>query len=360
MPEHMAAVVNHGPGDYRLEEVPRPHASRGEIVIEVRAAGICGSDAKCYAGSEMFWGGAQPWVKAPVIPGHEFFGTVVEVGEGAHATHGVVPGNLVIAEQIYPCDTCRYCRHGHYWMCQVHDIYGFQRGVADGAWATHMRFGAHSRVHRMPDGMPLEAGVLVEPLACALHGVERAEVRLDDVVVLAGAGPIGLLMLSVLRRKSPAMIVVTDRNEQRLKVARQLGADLTVNVDQDDPVEVVHEHTEGYGCDLFIEATGHPDAVLQGLKAIRKLGRMVVFGVFGKPVTVDWSIIGDRKELDIRGAHLGPYCYPTAIDWLHEGVVDASALVTHRLALGNFDRGLELVAAGEAIKVMLDPAQGGA
>jgi L-iditol 2-dehydrogenase len=360
MPESMAAVVNHGPGDYRLEEVPRPHARPGEVVIRVDAAGVCGSDAKCHAGAEMFWGGRDPWVKAPVIPGHEFFGTVVEVGDGAAEAHGVAPGDLAIAEQIYPCEACRYCRRGQYWMCEVHNIYGFQREVADGAWATHMRFGPNSRVHRMPAGMPLEAGVLVEPLACALHGVERADVRLDDVVVLAGAGPIGLLMLSVLRRRSPAMIVVTDLNDERLDVARRLGADLTVNVGRDDPVEVVHEYTDGYGCDVFIEATGHPDAVVQGLQALRKLGRMMVFGVFRTPVTVDWSIIGDRKELDIRGAHLGPYCYPTAIDWLNAGVVDAGALVTHRLPLTDFQRGLELVAAGAAIKVMLEPVEAGA
>jgi D-arabinose 1-dehydrogenase-like Zn-dependent alcohol dehydrogenase len=89
MPESMAAVVNHGPGDYRLEEVPRPHARPGEVVIQVEAAGVCGSDAKCHAGAAMLWGGPDPWVTPPVIPGHEFFGTVVEIGEGAAEAHGV-------------------------------------------------------------------------------------------------------------------------------------------------------------------------------------------------------------------------------------------------------------------------------
>lgn len=357
MSQLMRAVVNHGPGDYRLEEVPRPSAGSGEAIIRVGAAGICASDGKCYAGSQMFWGGQEPWVKTPVIPGHEFLGTVVELGEGAADRHGVTVGDLAIAEQIYPCEACRYCRRGQYWMCQVHDIYGFQRGVADGAWAQYMRFGPNSRVHRMPSDLPRQAGVLVEPLACAIHAVERADIQLGDTVVLAGAGPIGLLMLSVIKLKHPASIIVTEVRDERLELARQLGAEVTINVGRQDPAEAIREHTEGYGCDVFIEATGYPDAVVQGLEALRKLGRMVVFGVFGAPTTVDWSIIGDRKELDIRGAHLGPYCYPTAIDYLHRGVIDAATLVTHQLPLTGFQDGLELLEAGEAIKVMLLPEE---
>ncbi|MGH3665524.1 MAG: alcohol dehydrogenase catalytic domain-containing protein [Egibacteraceae bacterium] len=359
MTETMRAVVNHGPLDYRLENVPRPSAGPGEVVIRVDAAGICGSDGKCYAGGDMFWGGAEPWVKAPVIPGHEFFGTVVEVGDGAGQRFELETGDRTIAEQIYPCERCRYCRRGQYWMCEVHDIYGFQRDAADGAWAEYMRFGPHSRVHRMPEDMPLNAGVLVEPLACAIHAVERADIQLGDTVVLAGAGPIGLLMLSVIKLKNPGAIIVQDAKEERLVLAKQLGADLAVNVRAEDPVAVVKRHTGGYGCDVFVEATGYPDAVVQGLGAVRKLGRMVVFGVFGADVTVDWSIIGDRKELDVLGAHLGPYCYPTAIDYLYRGVVDADAIVTHQLPLTAFDEALELLRVGTGIKIMLLPQEAG-
>ena len=357
MSQTMSAVVNHGPLDYRFEQVPRPTAGPGEVIIRVEATGICGSDGKCHAGGAMFWDGDEPWVKAPVIPGHEFFGTVVELGEGAEERHGVQVGDLAIAEQIYPCDRCRYCLRGQYWMCEVHDIYGFQREVADGAWAELMRFGARSRIHRMPPDMSREAGVLVEPLACAIHAVERAAVQLGDTVMLAGAGPIGLLMLSVLRLKNPARIVVSDANPERLELARQLGADVTVDVREQDPAEAVRGLTDSYGCDVFIEATGYPDAIVQGLEALRKLGRMVVFGVFGSPVTTDWSVIGDRKELDILGAHLGPYQYPTAIDLLHRGVVDASVIVTHQLPLARFDEGLELLRTGDGIKIMLLPQE---
>lgn len=351
----MQAVVNHGPRDYRLTTVPRPQAGPGEAVIRVDAAGICGSDGKCHAGGEMFWGGDQPWVAAPVIPGHEFFGTVVELGEGAAEAFELELGDKAIAEQINPCDRCRYCQRGQYWMCQVHNIYGFQGGVAEGAWAQYMKFGPHSRVHRMPPDITLDAGVLVEPLACAIHAVERAGVQLGDTVVLAGAGPIGLLMLQVLKLKNPGTIVVTDAKPERLAVASDLGADITIDVTSDDVVKTIQDLTDGYGCDVFIEATGHPSAVEQGLQAVRKLGRMLVFGVFGSPTTVDWSIIGDRKELDVLGAHLGPYCYPTAIDYLHRGIVDPQPLITHRLPLTEFERALDIVHDGTGIKIMLLP-----
>jgi L-iditol 2-dehydrogenase len=241
-------------------------------------------------------------------------------------------------------------------MCEVHDIYGFQRDTADGAWAEYMRFGPNSRVHRMPADIRREAGVLVEPLSCAMHAIERADVQLGDTVVLAGAGTLGLLMLQVLKLKNPGQIIVEDVKPERLEMARALGADVTINVKEADPVAKVKSLTGGYGADVFVEASGYAPAVAQGLDSLRKLGTFVAFGVFGEKASVDWSIIGDRKELDIRGAHLGPYCYPRAIDYLHRGVVRSDIIVTSRLPLSQFQQGLDSVLAGKGVKVMLDPA----
>ena len=149
----------------------------------------------------MFWGGdGQPaWVKAPVIPGHEFFGYVEELGEGAAEHFGVDIGDRVIAEQIVPCGKCRYLHIGKYWMCEVHNIFGFQRVVADGGMADYMRFPPTARVHKIPDGISLEDAAIIEPLACAIHTVNRGDIQLDDVVVIAGAGPLGLMMTQVGR-----------------------------------------------------------------------------------------------------------------------------------------------------------------
>jgi L-iditol 2-dehydrogenase len=352
MSETMMAVRNYAPRDYRLEKMDRPTAGREEVVIKIDAAGICGSDGKCFSGASSFW---DSWVKAPVVPGHEFFGTVVELGPGAAEKFGLKIGDKTIAEQIYPCDRCRYCRSGKYWMCEIHDMYGFQK-QCNGSWAEYMRLGPNSRIHKMPADIRREDGVLVEPLACAIHAVERGEIQLGDTVTLAGAGTLGLLMLQIIKLKNPGQIIVTDAKPERLEMAKALGATHTVNVKEGDPVAKVKNLTDGYGTDVFIEATGYAPAVVQGIEMLRKLGTFVAFGVFGEKTTLDWSIIGDRKELNVHGSHLGPYCYPKAIDYLYRGVVKSELIVTNKLPLSDFQQGIEKVLNGKGVKIMLDPS----
>jgi erythritol/L-threitol dehydrogenase len=351
----MTAVVCHGPKDYRVEEVARPEAGPRELVIRIGACGICASDCKCWQGAQMFWGGPNPYVKPPVIPGHEFFGYVEELGPGAAEHFGVADGQMVIAEQIVPCEHCRYCRSGQYWMCEVHNIFGFQRIVADGGMAEYMRIPANAIVHRIPPALPLEDAAIVEPLACAIHTVNRGDIQLDDVVVIAGAGPLGLLMTQVAHLKTPRKLVVIDPVKERRDLALNYGADVVVDPKSENVRAAIDALTAGYGCDVYIEATGSPAGVTQGLQIIRKLGRFVEFSVFGSETSVDWSIIGDRKELDIRGAHLGPFCYPIAIDLLSRGLVTSDGIVTHGYQLEDWDEALRLANSLDSVKVLMRP-----
>lgn len=353
----MRAVVCHGPDDYRLETLERPTAGPGEVILKIGACGICASDVKCRSGAAMFWGNdSQPsWVKAPVVAGHEFFGEVVALGEGAARRTGLALGDQAIAEQIIPCGECRYCDGGHYWMCEVHDIFGFQREVADGGMAEYMRVPANGRLHRIPEALTLAQSAFIEPLACGIHAVNRADIQLDDTVVIAGAGPIGLAMVQVARLKTPKKLIVIDMIDERLALAKGFGADVTLNPGRDDISTEIRALTAGYGCDVYIEATGSPSGVRQGLDIIRKLGRFVEFSVFGKETSVDWSIIGDRKELDVRGAHLSPWTFPVAIDLMARGLVTTDGIVTHQLPMAEYEEGFRMATAAESIKVLLIP-----
>ena len=357
LPRTMAAVICHGPEDYRYEEWPTPEPGPGEVVLKVDTVGICASDLKCFLGAPLFWGtGDKPgYCQAPVIPGHEFVGRVVALGEGAGAKYGLKLGDLAVSEQIVPCWKCRFCQRGQYWMCPNGDVYGF-RQRAFGAMAQYVRLPADAINFRVPDSMPAAYAAFIEPLGCSIHAVQRGHIELDDVVVIAGAGPLGLGMVAAARLKNPRVLAVIDLNDHRLEIARKCGADLTLNPSRVDVVDEVLKLTDGYGCDVYIEATGHPAAVRQGLDMIRRLGTFVEFSVIREPVTVDWTIIGDLKELTIHGSHLSPYCYPIAIDMLAKGLLPMEDIITHRLPLASFEQGIELVHRGtESIKVTLEP-----
>ncbi len=358
LPETMQAVVAYAPGDYRLETVEVPRAGPHDIIIEVEACGICAGDIKAFEGAPSFWGddkGQPCYVKPPMIPGHEFIGRAVEVGEAVQRAGTYKVGDRLISEQIVPCEQCRYCGRGEYWMCERHDVHGFQKNV-NGGMAKYMRFPKESRTHRLPDSLEMEKAILVEPYACSVHAVNRGLIQLDDVVVLAGAGPLGLGMVGAARLKNPSKLIVLDTKPERLALAKQFGADLTMNPLHDDVVARVKELTEGYGCDVYIEATGHPSSVVQGLNMIRKLGRFVEFSVFGQEVTADWSIISDRKQLDLYGAHLGPYCYPLTIAGIADGRLPTRGVVTDVLPLAEWKTGFEKMKKGDgSIKIVLKP-----
>ncbi|MGI5493743.1 alcohol dehydrogenase catalytic domain-containing protein [Microtetraspora malaysiensis] len=357
IPETMQAVVCHGPENYRMEEVPVPKPGKGEALVRVEAVGICASDLKCYHGAAKFWGDENrpAWAETEVIPGHEFVGEIVQIDEEAARRWGVEVGDRVVSEQIVPCGECRYCVRGEYWMCAPHEMYGFKRRHP-GGMASYMVFPAKALVYKISKELPPAHAAFTEPLSCALHAVERANIRFEDVVVVAGCGPIGLGMIAGAAQKFPAEVIALDMSPEKLELAKLCGATRTINIAEQDAVAIVKDLTEGYGADVYLEGTGHPSAVAQGLNLLRKLGRYVEYSVFGSDVTVDWSIISDDKELDVLGAHLGPHCWPAAIRLLESGKLPMDQICSHQFPLSRFQDGLDMVADGKkSIKVSLIP-----
>ena len=354
IPKTMKALVAYGLNDYRLEtDFPVPEIDDEQILIKVEACGICAGDVKAQHGAAKFWGDAnQPaWVKPPFIPGHEFLGEVVAVG--AKSAHGVKIGDRVATEQIAPCGECMFCKSGRYWMCQKHDIYGFQSNV-NGGMAEYVRINKTGLVYKVPKDLEMEKAILVEPYACAKHCIDRAQITYDDVVVISGAGPLGMGMLGAARLCNPKKLIMLDLKQDRLDKCLEFGADLVFNPAECDVVEEIRKITDGYGCDIYVEATGAPPSVIQGLNMIRKLGRFVEFSVFGSETTVDWSIIGDSKELDLLGAHLSPYCFPTVIDWIAEGKLPTAGVTSHVFPIDEWEHAFEVAGKGDgSMKVVL-------
>jgi threonine dehydrogenase-like Zn-dependent dehydrogenase len=241
-------------------------------------------------------------------------------------------------------------------MCPVHNIFGFKRATP-GAMAGYMVLPAGALVHKVSAAVPPAHAAYAEPLACSLHAVERAGITFEDTVVVAGCGPIGLGMVAGARAKGAAHVVALDLAPEKLELAAECGADVVINIAEEDALARVLDLTDGYGCDVYLQGTGHPSAVLQGLNMLRKLGTYVEYGVFGIDVSVDWSIISDDKELDVLGAHLGPHCWPAAIRMLESGILPMDKICSHQLPLADFQRGLDLVASGkESVKVSLIPS----
>src|SRR5215203_5827019 len=240
-------------------------------------------------------------------------------------------------------------------MCAPHDMFGFKRRTP-GGMADYMLYNKDALVYKISSDLPPAHAAFTEPLSCALHAVERGDIKFEDVVVVAGCGPIGLGMIAGSKSKNPKAVVALDMSQDKLDLAKDCGADVIINIGQEDAVEKVKDMTGGYGADVYLEGSGHPSAVGQGLQLLRKLGTFVEYSVFGSDVTVDWSIISDDKELDVLGAHLGPHCWPAASRMLESGRLPLAEIVTHQLPLSQFQQGLNLVADGTAsIKVSLLP-----
>ncbi len=339
----MKAVLYVGPGELRFEEVETPSAGPGELLIRTRVALTCGTDVKTYRRGHHL-------MEPPMLFGHEFAGDVAEVGNGVA---GLAEGARVVAANSAPCGSCFFCLRGRHNLCE--DIL-----FNWGAFAEYVRVPARivqHNVYEIPSHLAYEEAALLEPLACVVLGNEAAGIADGDTVVIAGGGPIGLLHLQLARHGGAAQLIVVDLMDSRLALASSLGATHAINPTREDAADVVRGLTEGRGADVVIEAAGVPEVWEMSLGLVRTGGTVLMFG--GCPAGSRVALDTDRVhygELTIKGVfHHTPGSVSRALQLLSDGSIQARPLITNHVPLRDTQEALEMVIAGEAIKVALIP-----
>src|SRR3989442_12805598 len=266
----MKALLLKGPGEAVVTELEQPSIGPEDVLIRSRAVGICGSDVELYRGIRPVG-----YYRYPVVPGHEWAGEVVAVGE---RVHNLSPGEKVVSEGFLFCGRCRNCRMGLTNLCEAgYDEIGFTQ---PGGMAEYVAVPARL-VHMLPRESSLEEAALLEPTAVVVHGFLRAQPRAGDTVVVIGDGNIGLLAVQVARLFSPAHLVLLGSRDERLQMGRRLGATHTLNVRQNDPQALIDSLTGGRGADLVFEGGNRPTGVEQSINFARRGGAVILEGIAG-------------------------------------------------------------------------------
>jgi len=343
----------HARRDVRLDEVPEPSARPGEVVVRVAACGLCGSDLHEYLEGPLYIPrGPHPLTgqAPPVTLGHEFCGRVVEVGPGVSAVRA---GDRVAVNPCLLCGACRWCRRGQPNYCARLGSLGLSR---DGALAPLVAVPA-SGCHLLPAGVGDAAGAFVEPLAVVLHACRRARLTGGEHAALIGAGPIGLLLVQVLRMRVSGWVAVVEPREARRRLARALGADVAVDPHAEDPARVVAELSDGERAGVAFECVGSAGAFESAFRVTGKGGRVVVVGLVPERVPANLlGLLAHEKEIVGSSAYVDEF--PEAIGLLAAGRVRVDPLVTGRVGLEEaLPRGLEALLRPEEqhVKILVEP-----
>jgi 2-desacetyl-2-hydroxyethyl bacteriochlorophyllide A dehydrogenase len=339
----MRAVVFGGVGKgISVQDLPAP-AAKGEhdVLIRVEECGICGSDLAILEGRHPS--------KPPVVLGHELSGEAVAVGAGVS---NIAKGDHVVVDPNLSCGVCTPCRLGRRNMCENMVELGISR---NGGFAEHVLV-PEASVYKIDRGLTWQAGALIEPLSCVVHGFSRSRVKPDETAVVYGAGPMGLLWVAMLQKAGVRRIISVELSAKRRDAARRLGAHATIDPVREDPVEAIRRETGGAGADVAVEMIGRGETVESAARAVGVGGRVVIMGVARKEATSQVAPFDLMvKEVEIIGSNATNNGFIPAIRLIESGFIPVEKIVSHELAIAEAQKAFELCRTGEGLKVLIRP-----
>jgi threonine 3-dehydrogenase len=344
MSKLMSAIVKSEPkAGVEIREVPIPLIGPADVLVKVKVASICGTDLHIYNWDP--W--AQGRITPPLIPGHEFCGHVAAIG---NEVTSVKEGDFVSAEMHIACGKCLQCRTGQGHICQNVKIIGIDR---HGAFADYVVI-PESNIWKLDPAIPHEYASILDPLGNAVHAALSGDLAAKTVAI-TGCGPIGLFAIAVARACGAAQVFAIEVNEYRRNIASQMKADFVLDPATEDVRTIVRDHTGGYGVDVLLEMAGHRDAVKLGFDILRTGGRVSLLGIPSRPMELDLArdiIFKGATVLGINGRKMFETWYQmTAL--LKAGKLELHPVITNRLPISDFNKGMELLNSGKASKILL-------
>lgn len=332
-----------GDGKFEMRPLPQRPLGPGEVLIKVEACGICGTDVHIYHGSK---GSAE--VHPPVVLGHELAGQVVEVGGGVDRV--AVGDHVTVDPNIY-CGKCRFCRMGKKQMCQ--DLRAI--GVTQNGGFADYCYVPQEQCYRLASQVPYRWGAMTEPVACCLHGMDRAGVRQGDTVCIIGGGAIGLIMLQLAQLAGAAQVVLSEPVEQRRELALSLGASAVVDPGREDLGQRLEELLGAVGADVVIECVGGVAAATQAVSAAARGGTVLLFGVPKSGTSVQLNLDDIfQKELKVMGSKINPDTHGRAAALINGGKLRLEPLITHSYPVERLEEGIQKQMADDSIKVVIE------
>ena len=340
----MKAAVLHAVGDIRFEDVPPPEIGNDEVLLRVRACGVCGTDVHFFHGE---WA-----VNMPLIPGHEYSGEIAEVGRDIDT---VSVGDRVSIDPNVVCGVCKNCRRterSH--LCSNIRAIGVD---VNGGFAEYLK-APEEVVYQLPDGVDFEVGAMTEPVGCAIRGFDNTKTTLGDTVAIIGAGPMGLILTQMARLQGAAQVIVIEIIPERREMAEKLGAGRTINPLEEDVKKAVEDETDGNGPEVVFEAVGSARTIELALNLAGRGSRVNLFGVAPQTdvIKVKPFMLYD-KELEISASYRDPFTFDRAIQLLSNDRIHVKPLITHRYPLSEIREAFEVFETrkNEAIKIMITP-----